>query len=115
MNLECKPGATVITFDDVLSPNPGSGNLTGMYAGFNWTEAHYLNAMDSWFDGTGYRRLVTSGSYVGWFGTNMTIKLATTNSTFTFNSCLMAAEWLGPINVVIIRILYCIMRLIRLI
>jgi len=51
-----------------------------------------------------YPHFLMTGQYVGFFRYNMTIEPYTSNSTFTFNSCFMAAGWLYPIDVRIVEL-----------
>lgn len=93
----------MITFDDVPGHDSyGGTNLPPNYYGLNWTNALFINATNSNFVGTGYPVILTSGDYVGFFRYNMSMEPYEPNTTFTFNSCIMAVGWTGPINLTII-------------
>jgi len=91
MIIVCKPGATLITFEDIPNANSVHGTIPSTYKGLNWTNGNYLNATA--YPSTGYQFVRVSGEYVAWFNYVLTIQTLVANSTFILNSCVMAAGW----------------------
>jgi hypothetical protein len=106
--LVCPASATVLTFDDITTDPVTMLPIPDNYGGLNWDNIYVMDAVN-YYQPSGYRNALVSGSYVAWgFGeagdehdpeSFASVITVTNPDTFDFIGVYLTAAWNDDLNI----------------